>query len=66
MVSAIVTSSVDEARELAGDAATSGSAAVTSSSDEQTKKELYEKAREADIAGRSSMTKDELHEALGE
>jgi hypothetical protein len=29
-----------------------------------TKEELYEKAREANIAGRSSMTKDELIDAL--
>ena len=29
-----------------------------------TKAELYEKAREADLPGRSTMTKDELAEAL--
>lgn len=31
-----------------------------------TKKELYEEAREADIEGRSSMTKAQLQEALNE
>ena len=29
-----------------------------------TKEELYEKAREAEVAGRSEMTKDELIDAL--
>lgn len=40
----------------------------TESKDQQeaTKKELYDQAREADIEGRSSMTKDELKEALDE
>jgi hypothetical protein len=32
---------------------------------ELTKDELYKKAQEADIPGRSEMTKDELIEALG-
>jgi hypothetical protein len=36
------------------------------SGDEATKKELYEEAREAGIEGRSSMTKDELRQALDE
>jgi hypothetical protein len=33
--------------------------------EEHTKEELLEKAREQDIAGRSQMTKDELAEAVG-
>lgn len=36
------------------------------SSDGPTKEELYEQAKEADIEGRSSMTKDELAAALDE
>jgi len=32
---------------------------------ELTKEELYEKAQEADIPGRSEMTKEQLVEALG-
>jgi hypothetical protein len=45
-----------------------GSGIQTESRDlqEATKKELYDQAREADIEGRSSMTKDELKEALDE
>jgi hemerythrin-like domain-containing protein len=35
-------------------------------SDEPTKAELYEQAKEADIPGRSSMTKDELAKAISE
>jgi hypothetical protein len=35
------------------------------SSGELTKDELYEKAKQADIPGRSQMTKDELAEAVG-
>lgn len=33
-------------------------------SEERTREELYEAAKEADVAGRSTMTKDELAEAL--
>ena len=36
------------------------------SSDGPTKDELYEKAKEADVPGRSAMSKDELAEAVGE
>ena len=32
---------------------------------ELTKEELYRRAQEADVAGRSEMTKDELIDALG-
>jgi len=102
VASAIVTSSVDEARGLAGDASTTradtavdaaepedaepedaepgdakrdaaesgdsgrGDSGSAAPSDEPTKKDLYEKAREADIPGRSTMTKDELQQALDE
>lgn len=66
----------DEERERLGErfAAQTGHAEVRpdqasgagsgSGSDEPTKAELYEQAKEADIPGRSSMTKDELAEAI--
>jgi hemerythrin superfamily protein len=47
-------------RELKG---TSGGSTVEG---ELTKEELYEKAKEQDIEGRSKMNKDELQEAVGE
>jgi hemerythrin superfamily protein len=48
------------ARETgAGDEATGGG-----SDEDLTRDELYEKAREQDVAGRSSMTKDELRDAV--
>jgi hemerythrin-like domain-containing protein len=37
-----------------------------SSSDSATKEELYEQAKEAGVEGRSTMTKDELAQAVGE
>ena len=39
---------------------------ASSSGDEPTKDELYERARAAGIEGRSAMTKDELADALGD
>jgi hemerythrin superfamily protein len=44
--------------------ATSPGTPVADDLEEATKAELYEKAKQADIPGRSTMTKDELSEAL--
>lgn len=41
-----------------------GTQTATTDTSDMSKTELMEKAREADISGRSSMTKDELAEAL--
>lgn len=41
-----------------------GTQTATDDTSDMSKTELMEKAREADISGRSSMTKDELAEAL--
>jgi hypothetical protein len=46
------------------DAGTTVSTGDDTNTDDMTKAELMEKAKEADISGRSSMTKDELAEAL--
>ena len=51
------------------DGSDSGNSGIQTESRDQreaTKKELYDQAREADIEGRSSMSKDELKEALDE
>ena len=68
----------DEERERLGErfAAQTGSAEVrpdaggpapdSGSDAEPTKAELYEQAKDADIPGRSSMTKDELAKAISE
>jgi hemerythrin superfamily protein len=56
-----------EARELQelGEAG-GGAAGGSSSGGERTKEELYEEAKEKDVPGRSSMTKDELARAVEE
>ncbi|HET8617256.1 MAG TPA: hemerythrin domain-containing protein [Actinomycetales bacterium] len=46
------------------DAGPASSGSSGSGSDEPTKAELYEKAKEQDVEGRSTMTKDELKQAL--
>jgi len=51
----------EELRALTGGSPSSSS---SSSSDEPTKAELYEQAQQADIPGRSQMSKEELAEAL--
>jgi hypothetical protein len=55
-----------DAGEPEADAATDRAevAAATADLDSLTKSELYERAQELDIPGRSSMTKDELAEAV--
>lgn len=45
-------------------AGTSGGGGSSDSGDEPTKAELYEKAKEQDIEGRSTMSKDELKQAV--
>ena len=56
---------VETAAEDAIERATDVAEAVTSATlDELTKQDLYERAQEADIPGRSSMSKDELVAAL--
>jgi hemerythrin superfamily protein len=57
----------DEEREQLGTrfAADTGQADVTLP-DDASKSELYERAKEADVPGRSSMTKDELAQAISE
>jgi hemerythrin superfamily protein len=52
----------DAGSASSGSASSSG--ATGSGSDEPTKAELYEKAKEQDVEGRSTMTKDELKEAV--
>jgi hemerythrin-like domain-containing protein len=47
-----------------GGAATGSGGSGGSGGDEPTKTELYEKAKEQDVPGRSSMSKDELKEAV--
>jgi hemerythrin superfamily protein len=57
----------DQAGSGSGAGPRSGSGAGSGSgSDEPTKAELYERAKRADVPGRSSMTKDELAEAISE
>ncbi len=48
----------------ASGAAGEGSAQAAASGDEPTRDQLYEQAKEQDVAGRSTMTKDELAEAV--
>lgn len=48
------------------DLAAASAGASGSGSDEPTRDELYEQAKQLDVAGRSSMTKDELAEAVGD
>jgi len=48
------------------DAAHEKKATESNANDDSTKKELYEEARQAGIEGRSTMNKEELHEALDE
>jgi hemerythrin superfamily protein len=60
---------LDETGQVGADEASatgsgSGSGSGAASGDEPTKAELYEKAKEADIEGRSTMTKDELKRAV--
>ena len=58
---------LDETGQVGADEAStagSGSGSSAASGDEPTKAELYEKAKEADIEGRSTMTKDELKRAV--
>jgi hemerythrin-like domain-containing protein len=57
----------DDEREQLGArfAADTGQAGVTVAAD-ASKSELYEQAKEADVPGRSSMTKDELAQAISE
>jgi Rho termination factor, N-terminal domain len=57
----------DDEREQLGArfAADTGQAGVTVPED-ASKSELYEQAKDADIPGRSSMTKDELAQAISE
>ena len=43
---------------------TSGGGSASASDGEATKAELYEKAKEQDVPGRSTMTKDELSDAV--
>jgi Hemerythrin HHE cation binding domain len=47
-------------------AKSAGGSGGSSDSDEPSKAELYERAKKADIPGRSSMTKDELAKAISE
>jgi hypothetical protein len=47
-----------------GSGSASGSAAGSGSGEEPTKAELYEQAKEQNIEGRSTMTKDELKQAV--
>jgi hypothetical protein len=62
VVSDVVTTIADEARDLTREVSNNGSA----SEPEATKQELYNEARDAGIEGRSKMTKDELQRALGD
>jgi len=56
-----------EAKERArGSAGASGSGSGGGAAGDKTRDELYEEAKEADVKGRSSMTKDELARALDE
>jgi hemerythrin superfamily protein len=56
---------LDETGQVGADAGSgSGSASGSGSDAEPTKAELYEKAKEQDIEGRSTMTKDELKQAV--
>jgi len=52
------------ANGTANGAAKGGSRPAAGADDEATRDELYEQAKEADIPGRSSMSKDELRRAL--
>ena len=47
-----------------GAAVPTGGSGSTGGSDEPTKDELYDKAKEQDVPGRSTMTKDELKDAV--
>jgi hemerythrin superfamily protein len=47
-----------------GSKSSSGKGSLSGSADEPTKAELYEKAKEQDIEGRSTMTKEELKKAV--
>jgi hemerythrin superfamily protein len=60
---------LDETGQVGADAGSgsgsaSGSGSGSSSGEEPTKAELYEKAKQQDIEGRSTMTKDELKQAV--
>jgi hemerythrin superfamily protein len=53
-------------RHLAGGGSSGGGSSSGESSGDASKAELYEQAKEMDVEGRSSMTKEELAEAVGE
>ena len=57
-----------DAEQPEADVKTKGAAGRSKrrSGDEPTKSELYQRAQDAEIEGRSSMTKDELRDALAE
>jgi hypothetical protein len=54
----------EEGRTLSGRKTTSGTGNPTTSLEERTRQELYNRARQLHIEGRSRMTKDELVRAI--